>query len=490
MAKHPMPPMIYADDFVEHANIGWRIEQAQQDPHNPLLEPKMPWDSATPCVGHGTVLKDPIDGHFKAWVVALEDEEPRDWVLGNIPYPDYPHRQHQYKMRIAYYASPDGVHWERPELDLCSYGDYKKTNLVFYGSSGRSTYASVFIDPQENPVEPYEMFVFHDLGIGYGKDTVAGFQNKGHGLFRYRSKDGIHWRPVEGPTDFLKDGDSLYVYRARDGSYLMHHKVGIPAFPGGNVPYDCYRGGTRTMWERKSPDGTHWSERFPILLPDWRDHPGDQFMDLGYHPYGEGIIAIVTQYHSVPQTIDAAFAASRDGRTWWRPSRQPTIPNAPLGDYGGGMIWMTRELVQDGDRFYLYYGATEGLHCDIYAKTDNQYLFYGVMCRASWEVGRMWAAIPACGGPVEAHLTTPMLECAGKQIRLNAVTLGDGEVTVELLDKERKPIPGFSRAEAIPFRGDDKLAGFRWKNAATINVEKAHVRLYLKRARLYGYQLV
>ena len=130
------------------------------------------------------------------------------------------------------------------------------------------------------------------------------------------------------------------------------------------------------------------------------------------------------------------------------------------------------------------------MHCDIYAKTDNQYLFYGAFCRASWEVGRMWAAVPACGGPIPGHLTTPLLDCAGKRVRLNAVTVDDGEVTVELLDAERKPIPGFTRADGAPFRGDARLADFRWNGGDTIPVEKAHVRLYMRRARLYGYQLV
>jgi len=485
-----LPPMIYQDDFVERSNIGWRIEQAEPDPNNPLLVPEMPWDSATPCVGHGTVLKDPIDGVFKAWVVAMADEEPRDWVLGDIPHPNWPHKQHEYRFQIAYYRSADGVQWERPELDVCSFGDQQKTNLLFYGSCGRSTYASVIIDQEENPAEPYEMFVFQDLSLGYDRDTIAGFENPGRGLFRYRSSDGVHWRPVEGPTDFLKDGDSLYVFRDRSGGYRLHHKIGMPAFPGGNIPYDCYPGGARTMWVRTSENGSEWSERFPILLPDWRDHPADQFMDLGYHPYGEGIIAVVTNYHAVSQTIDAGFAASLDGRRWWRPSRQPCLPLEPLGDYGGGMIWMTRELVRDGDRLYLYYGAAEGLHCDIHAKVDNQYLFYGAFCRASWEIGRMWAAVPACGGPVPGHLTTPLIDGGGRKLVLNGVAMEGGEITVEVLDGERKSLPGFAFADGIPLQGDEKLHTYRWQGGDVIPVEKAHLRFRLKRARLYGYQLV
>jgi len=210
---------------------------------------------------------------------------------------------------------------------------------------------------------------------------------------------------------------------------------------------------------------------------------------MGYHPYGEGIIAVVTNYHAVSQTIDASFASSLDGRNWWRPSRQPCLPLKPLGDIGGGMIWMTRELVRDGNRIYLYYGATDGLHADIHAKTDNLFVFYGAFCRASWEIGRMWAAVPACGGPVPGHLTTPLLDCEGKELVLNGLTLDGGEITVELLDEERNPIAGFSMTDGVPLRGDVKRHTFRWQSGESTLAKKAHLRFRLKRARLYGYQL-
>jgi len=486
-----VPPMIYQDDFVEHASIGWRIEQAVLDTANPLILPQYPWEGATPCAGHGTVLKDPIDGVFKAWVVTVEEEEPLDWM--NKPSEGYFERSVvKFPARLAYYTSEDGVHWDRPLLDNgVTYPGYDKTNLVFPDACGRTTMATVLIEPDLNPDEPYEMFVFHESHFIDGKPTtVPGFTTPGMGLFRYRSKNGLSWRPEGEPINFLADGDGLFIYRSADGTYRMHHKVGMEAFPGGMVPYDCYPGGVRLIWERTSADGVNWSEKFPIGVPNWKDHHGDQFIDLGYHPYGEGIIAIANIFHTVSQTFEPRFAASRDGRKWWRPSDRGCIPLLPLGDIGGGLIWNTRELIEDGDRVYLYYGATDGLHGDINAKCWNLYTYYGGMCRASWEKGRMWAAVPSTGGPIEAYLTTPILNCKNKTLILNAVTLGDGEITVELLDNEMKPIPRFSCADAVPFRGDDKLAVFNWKQAGNICIDEAHIRIYLKRARLYGYALI
>jgi len=157
--------MMFADNFSERCNVGWRVEQATLDPNNPLLEPEYPWESAAPCIGHGTVLKDPMDGKFKGWFVCQEEDV--NYVQG------------AHERRLAYAESEDGSHWYRPMLDLCPYPGYPKTNIMFdYDSGGRSTYASVFIDPDENPDEPYEMFVLRNPAWRCPTFNVAGFGQK------------------------------------------------------------------------------------------------------------------------------------------------------------------------------------------------------------------------------------------------------------------------------------------------------------------------
>src|ERR1700675_4310580 len=59
-------PFLMAEDFEDLDFCAWRIEQGQPDPHNPLVEPAMPWDAGG-VLAHGTVLHDPIDGLWKAW---------------------------------------------------------------------------------------------------------------------------------------------------------------------------------------------------------------------------------------------------------------------------------------------------------------------------------------------------------------------------------------------------------------------------------------
>ena len=87
-------------------------------------------------------------------------------------------------------------------------------------------------------------------------------------------------------------------------------------------------------------------------------------------------------------------------------------------------------------------------------------------------------------------MTTKLCETAGKRLCMNAVTVRDGAVSVELLDEELQPLPGYGRDDVRVFHGDDQRAIVSWGCKDTIDAKAAHVRFYLKRARLYGCQLV
>ena len=478
------PPLIYDDNFAERLNIAWRIEPGKKDPNNPLIEPKYPWDSAT-VFSHGTVVRDPIDGQWKAWYIST----PHD--------PEYvpTSRAMTSDRQLTYAVSDDGVTWERPMLDLCPYGDYSKTNIILdMASGGTCAYASVFINPEEETDRRYEMFIFRSPGSRCPSGRVAGLplpagQTKHpNGLYRYLSGDGIHWRPIEGPVK-LETEDSFFAYRDLVEPYTAYHKVEIPCFPGAFVPYDIADGTVRMIARRTSSDGSHWSDPYELMVsPDWRDPQDTQFMELTPIRQGQGLVAILTVYHNLPQTVDLQFAASVDGKKWWRPARRPCVELEPLGDYGGGMIWPMRQMVEEDEKLHLYYGACLGLHGDLYRRTPVCLPFNSAICRATWEKGRLWAAVPAAGGKVESKLTTvPSSGCSGRRLFINAATAEDGELSVELLNGDMKPVSGFSRSDCISFKGDDKCTVVRWKKTDICPVETASVSFYLRGAKLYGF---
>jgi len=153
------------------------------------------------------------------------------------------------------------------------------------------------------------------------------------------------------------------------------------------------------------------------------------------------------------------------------------------------MLWPMRGFVIDGDKAHLCYsGIRGGLHGDMYSDQGNCGAFEGAFCRATWELGRMWAAIHYLGNDREAYLTTPALACGGKTLFVNAVTRDAGKVEAELLDAELKPVEGYARADCRALRGDEKCAPLTWGASSKVALETAHLRIILTDARLYGFE--
>ncbi len=490
------------EDLAERDNVAWRMEQGVLDPANPLIEPHYPWDAGCPFT-HGTFLRDPIDGLWKAWYISTP--------AGRADFENY--------RRLTYATSEDGIHWTRPELDLCPQPGHPKTNILFdFDSGGISMYASVFVHPDAEPDRRYEMFCMRGPGRIGGEENnwVTGIERgpgeTGHpfATYRYFSSDGIHWEAKEGPLlvpqtvgmkmtmpyvrqDAGADSASYYTNSSLgidDGGYTLFQKVGEVLHPGGVVPHDCFPWGRRVIARRTSPNGSDWSLPEVIIQPDWRDPHDQQFMELSPQKVRGGLLGLLACYNVREQTIDFQFAGSVDGRIWSRPSRQPTLAVSPLGDYGGGMLWPTRVLIEHEGRQYMYYAGLEGLHADTsFGAGPNLSNFYGAICRVSWEVDRYWALVSGIGGVHEASFRSHVVPAGGKKLVLNAATstVSEGELAIELTDPEGKPIEGFTRADYQPWQGDSKAQTARWAGGDTCPREEAAARFFMRRARLYGF---
>jgi len=481
--------MIFSDDFIgERRNLAWRIEEGVWDENNPLLFPEYPWESAT-SFSEGTVLKDPLDGLWKAWARSWPHLE--DFYRG------------QFDAHITYAESEDGVRWTKPMLDGFPCTGREKSNVLLRPEDvGRAGLVTVLIHPDAQEERRYEMFLHAYPPYKNPSKHMRGFpirpeHEEAHpgGIWRYFSSDGIHWNPFEGPLD-LETGDSIFIVNEPDGSYVAYSKIGRDAPPGAFAPYDIGAGSQRILTRRRSVDGSSWSPYEIILEPDWRDAHDTQFMDMGTIRQGQGIVAIVAVYHALDQRLDFQFAGSVDGKRWFRPfPRAACLRNRPLGDCGGGLFYGAPHIIEDGDKLHYYFGALEGLHGDVYGNTDDEYLQYGGLCHATWDTGRLWAAVPASGGPVESvFYTRQMPSSKGKELIINAVTLEGGDITVDLArpawdGAAGEVIDGFSREDGQTFRGDEKKHVFRWKAGTRMPHDGVMIRFYLRRARLYGFEL-
>ncbi|MCB1103749.1 MAG: hypothetical protein KDK74_03380 [Cephaloticoccus sp.] len=492
-------PLLMPDDFESLQLVAWRVEQGVPDSHNPLLEPAMPWDSGG-VMAHGTVIHDPIDGLWKAWQVSTPVETELDGLKS----------QHEHRRRLTYLESDDGVHWVRPELSFVSWPGHDKTNIIFdFDSGGTSVYASVLVDPA-NREWPYEMFVMRSpklAGVPNKVGDLPGPETK-LGSYRYRSKDGKDWKQVEGPIHpSTGGGDVCYVYRNPDGSYVSYFKSYPPLEAGARIiVYDVNaRQLQRAVSRRISPDGTHWEKDDVVLKRDWRDPDYAQFLELCPVQVKGGHVALINCYDSVTQTMSLEMAASRDGIHWWRPDRRRALPNAPLGDFGGGMIWQMHQPIVDQGKMYVYYAGSEGIHSAIVdtrfqpqTEVGNESVlgfrkgtlpFYTALCRASWDFDRLYALASAVGGPMPAVAVTHPLDLAGKRLAVNVRVKHGGALVAELLDTAGQPVPGFTAGDCQPVTGDHRRTVFTWEGGERAPASAAKIRFVIRRAFLYGYEL-
>lgn len=493
-------PLLMPDDFETMQLVSWRVEQGVPDAKNPLLEPALPWDSGG-VMAHGTVLRDPIDGLWKAWQVSTPGEATLDGLKA----------QHEHQRRLTYLESKDGVKWTRPMLSLVSWPGYDKTNILLdMDSGGTSVYASVFVDPANKDL-PYEMFVMRAPLYGGQKENRVGHlpgPKERHGNYRYRSKDGKDWKLVEGPIypSVGGGGDVSYVYRQADGSFVSYYKT-YPKLREGDriIPYDNNpRGGLRSVSRRTSKDGSDWGSESLVLIRDWRDPDFAQFLEISPVEVEGGYVALVNYYDAVNQTMSLQLAASRDGIHWWRPDRRPALPNPPLGDYGGGMIWQMHHPIVENGMMHVYYAGSEGIHGEIRDSRLQPQIEVGgelvsgiqkptlpfntALCRASWEYDRLWALAPSAGGVTFGEATTRPGKPAAGHLVVNIHVKNGGGFRAELLDKSGRPVPGFALNDCPPIIGDHRRVTIKWSGGEHAPAEAVKIRFQLQRAFLYGYE--
>jgi len=491
-------PLLMPDNFDSLFLVYWRQEAGMPDAKNPLLEPAMPWDAGG-VMAHGTVLHDPIDGLWKAWQVSTPAEPVLDGING----------KHESLRRLTYLESKDGVTWHRPALEIVKWPGYPHTNILFdMNSGGIAQYASVLIDTA-NKEWPYEMFLIRNPFLGPDSTRVGHLpapRGEKRGIYRYRSKDGKHWDLISGPLLHLgRGGDVAYFYRQQDGGYVGYFKQ-YSKEPGDRIiPYDNNAQQlVRKIGRSTSPDGNTWEPVKIVFERDWRDPGFAQYLELCPVQLNKGFIGMLTYYDASNKTMSLQMAASRDGINWWRPDRRPALPNPPLGDYGGGMMWQMHQPIVENGKMYVYYAGAQGLHGEILdsrmqprLEVGNESVigtrigtlpFNSALCRATWDVDRLYALVPSAGGAtVGSALTRPENSKKGK-LTANVVVRKGGVFKAELLDENGKVIPGFSAADCVPVTGDHRRMTIQWKGGNKAPAERVRIKFILQQAFLYGYE--
>ncbi|MDB6028194.1 MAG: hypothetical protein JWM68_4417, partial [Verrucomicrobiales bacterium] len=233
----------------------------------------------------------------------------------------------------------------------------------------------------------------------------------------------------------------------------------------------------------------NWSDPQTILIPDAKDEGETQFYAMdGFLTRGDLTIGMVKVLRDdlkadhPPQPPDAygigytTIAWTRNGTDWTR-GRTPFLDrNLKPGAWDHSHAWID-EQVPVGDEVYLYYAGYKSGHK--VSRFHERQIGLIKMKRDRY-VGR--EAIGA------GDLRTPPVVLSAKKLFVNA-DASHGELRVQLLTPEGKPIKGFAARDCQPVHGDGVKSSVTWKNAPGDLPKNAILEFLLQDAVLFGFEL-
>ncbi len=451
---------LFVDDFLlQDCRMVRTFHPAVKYPGNPVFFPETKWEcnpefAPTAIPKCGGVCYDESDGLFKMWYMA------------------------SYVQHLAYAVSRDGIHWERPLLDVVP-----GSNLVL-PEDVRPDSGTVWLDRDcTNPEQRFKM------QIREANDALRGAS---FGAQMRTSADGIHWSEPQltGPmgdrsTMFYNPFRRKWVqsirgwitprnrcrfyYEAEDFYASGRWKEEEPVFW---VGADCYDRGETVPPELYNLDATPYES---LLIGFFQILKGPP------NPYGEA--------SGLPKLTELYAGYSRDGFHWHRPDREPLIGACRQdGCWEYGYVESTGGgLLTVGDELWIYYSAYAG---DT-RRTGSPWTANGMYSNAATGLAKLrrdgFVSLRA-GYNTAQMLTRKVLFHAG-HLFVNVNTAGS-LLTVECQQSDGRPIPGFTAADCLGYRGNSTSAEIRWKNEVSLKSLAGHPLQFLfqmERGDLYSF---
>lgn len=451
---------LFVDDFLVEDSAWVRaFHKPVKHPGNPVFFPQTPWErdgklpacTVSKC---GGVWFDEADGLFKMWYMG------------------------RYTGPICYATSRDGVRWERPELDVVP-----GTNIVIpekiRGDSG-----TVWIDKETSDSSQRYKFAMREPG---------GFLP---GLL-FVSPDGIHWSdPI--PTGPVDDRTTMF--------YNPFRKKWVHSIRSTHRAQHGQWRRARSYWEGdeflcsgnwKAGEPGFWA--IADCLDESKEMPAELYtLDaVAYESLMVGLFQIlkgppnpVGMSSGEPKLTELVFGTSRDGFHWHRPDRSAFLgARREAGSWEFGYVEASGgTLLVVGEELWIYYCAYAGDRenrveipewgpCGMYSN--------GAVGLAKLRRDGFASMQPRHSG---ATLTTRPVLFSGDRFFVNAQTSGS-LLRVEVLDDERKALPGFSLNDCDGFFGNSTCAEIRWKNHSLGELagKSVRMRFHMERGELYAF---
>ena len=499
---------LFVDDALidSMVNVFAVLHPGRKHPANPLLAPDRPWEGqAITC--DNTALYDPDapdDRRFRLWYHTLQVGEWEDR--------DYP--------GCLYAHSPDGIHWQKPDLGTTPLnGDTKNNALWANNSRGWRGTCGLSCNPDDPDADRrYKMLSF----MGTDKPEVT---RPGYGAFF--SPDGIRWHPYEG-NPVLPDYDHVTLCEVLAATYNEQSRSPRPDHPLDHyryygsakysswscppVPNASYGHMRRAAGLMTSQDFIHWSPNHLVLQPDELDDSlarrrimqaapslrysqpeghRAEFYGMGLLPYGDVLLGFLWVFDPTGQSpagdvqdgpVHLQLTGTRNLRQWNRlGERMPILAPGEPGQWDCGVIYSCNRPMVVGDEIRLYYGGCNQGH-----GTDPD--LAGAIGLATW---RLDGFVSINANKYPGTLTTKPVTFNGRRLVINYATSDSGSIRVALQDESGLPLPPYALESCREITGDEIEYTVNWKHGDDVSSlagREIRLQFTMTHAKLFSFR--
>jgi len=397
-------------------------------------------------------------------------------------------------------TSPDGIHWDKPDLGKAYRGH---RNIVIHEPVGGL--GNPFIDPN-GPAEHRWKY-------------ITGYNNRG--IFLYTSPDGWNWkRHKTYVLPFRSGTQACTFYDDQRQLYIGYHRTGFARTPAGATqresvlaevsdlfkPWPFKRVSQQETWEASKT--YRYRDPQPWYLDNGPLTPGGISLDLPrkftpidtLDPVGTDIYITkaikypwasdtyfafpITYFHyekDGPITrqilmdparkrgsgpVETQIAVSRDGVNWKRYARPAYVGIGTFGGWDIHQSYLAHGMVERNQEIWQYVFGLNEYH-STYVDKDEERGVFRLVQRIDGFI-----SVDTPYDKVGYFITKPFI-FKGNRLILNIDTDAAGYAQVGFLNEQGKPIAGFTVDDCVYINGDFIAAEVEWiKNSDAITIPR------------------
>lgn len=469
---------LFVDDFlIEQTTLKRTYHQPEYSDNNPVIKPGKPWEIEGPApwagLFSGGVWYDSRSNLFKMW-----------YTGGYMRY-------------TCYATSRDGIHWEKPNLDIVP-----GTNIVidhtrgFQPRPGNERRAldtnSVWIDYNDEAARRYKIF-YTARSMEQPRDHTA----KWH-LHYCDSADGIHWSEPKALSGHIGDHTNAHYNPFRDRwvisvRYLAPGLRRLRAYVEGRNPVEATQLANDTVpstnvvpWLAADKYDPHNpNPDYADIVPQLYQFDGIAYesLMLGFFSIWEGPKNEECAKLHIPKRDEVVLGYSRDGFHFYRPDRRPFfhVTEKPHAWNWGNCQSASGACIVVGDKLYLYFSAR--------SLSNDKTTYWDGINSAGLAILRRDGFASMGSDYEEGILTTRLLRFQGKHLFVNT-SASQGELRVEVLDSSGAVIEPFTKSNCQPLMVDKTQQMVTWKGGSELSQhagKPVRFKFYLRLGELYSF---